>query len=472
MHSESLRELVQFLQGEPSGARAADLPARLAAEPELAERLLEVALEETALREWARARSGAISLEEAALAGEAAQLIRCPTQKRVTWRAWCVALAVALALGVALIAIAPWTSRAAPVIGKVIDLHGEAVVRNEGGESHPVWPGLEIRRGQSLATAGGQSIATLEYLDGTQLTLIGEASLTCSGEEPKHVVLHQGMLGALVTPQPAGKPMSIATPTASVEVLGTEFSLAASPRQTDVAVHQGQVRLTRAADGESIEVTSGRRAVAAEARSGLATAAIPEVSDTWTVDFERGLPDGWAEGLFTATDTPPGAAGAIRAQPVPQKEGTLYGIKTPKAWTTGLFTLCGGSHLHFTYRLDKPDWFQVFLSTRTGSHVGESLRESQSRLGETRPRAAARPKVATYRFKNELLWWPLKPGQWRTASVPLAAFGRVSDFSEQPPAEGELPFELLFSSKENDLSLVIDRIWVTPDGPGTFQVSP
>jgi hypothetical protein len=46
----------------------------------------------------------------------------------------------------------------------------------------------------------------------------------------------------------------------------------------------------------------------------------------------------------------------------------------------------------------------------------------------------------------------------------------VSDFSEQPPGERELPFELLFSSKDNDLSLVIDRIWVTPDGPGTFQV--
>jgi ferric-dicitrate binding protein FerR (iron transport regulator) len=451
MQDKSLQELVAFLQGEPSGARATDLPARLVGEPELAERLLEVALEETTLREWARARSGAISLEEAALASQAAEMIGRPPRKRVAWRTWCAALAVSLTLVVAIIALAPWPSRAAPVMARVTDLQGEAVLQSEGGDSHPAWRGLEIHGGQSLTTVGSQSIAMLEYLDGTQLTLIGAASVTCSGDDPKQVVLHEGMLGASVMPQPAGKPMTIATPTASVEVLGTEFSLAASLRQTDVAVHRGQVRMTRAADGESIEVTTGQRAVAADAPSDFVAAAIPAVSDAWEVDFEQGLPDGWADGRFTASDTPPGMAGAVRAQSVPEKDGVLYGIKTPKAWTTGLFTLGGGSHLHFTYKLDKPDWFQLFLSTRS---TGEG----------------SRPKVATYRFKNERLWWPLTPGQWRTATVPLGSFGRVSDFSEQPPGERELPFELLFSSKENDLSLVIDRIWVTPDGPGTFQV--
>jgi hypothetical protein len=50
-------------------------------------------------------------------------------------------------------------------------------------------------------------------------------------------------------------------------------------------------------------------------------------------------------------------------------------------------------------------------------------------------------------------------GRWKTVSIPLTRFERVSDWSGVPPL-GEVPFQVLLSSKDVDPGLVVDRLWV------------
>jgi len=310
-----------------------------------------------------------------------------------------------------------------------------------------------LRSGDWLTTDDGQSAAAVVFADGTRLALAGETSIGFQREQrdQKRLVVDRGNVAATVAPQPPGQPMLVITANARLEVLGTEFLLDARHDVTELSVTAGRVRLTRIADGASVEVAGGQRLVAATAGGPLATNVTAGPGDTWQEDFELGLPADWTRAELTRDDLPPGSRGAAGVQEVRQRDGVYYHIGTPKEWGQGLFAIHPDTHLHFTYKLAKPDWFQIFLSTR-------SLEPGL-------------PSTATYRFKDERFWWPMKPGEWRTATVPLAAFGRVSDWSEEPPSPEELPFEILFTSKDNNLSLVIDRIWVTRDGPGIFQVS-
>jgi ferric-dicitrate binding protein FerR (iron transport regulator) len=454
MNEPTRDTLIAYLHGERCDAESSELTARLGREPDLAERLMEVAREEATLRCWALDRTAGRELDEA-LAGTppvegAPSSHSRPRRKRRLFGAAIVA-AAGLLFVAALVVLRSGPDPAAPVAA-VEDFRGSVRVLRDGMAIVVAAAGQELRVHDRLTTADEPSAVTVILDDGTRLALAGDTAVVFEQEQPGQwrLVVDQGSIAASVRPQPATRPLLLTTANARLEVLGTSFLVDARQDSTRLSVAEGRVRFTRLSDGASVEVTGGQHALAATDEP-LAASELAGPSDAWEADFEAGLPAAWNRGALTRDDLPAGSRGAVRTLEIRQADGFYYHIGTPKAWNEGLFALHADTHLHFTYRLTRPDWFQVFLSTRS--------------------RDADRPATATYRFKHERLWWPMTPGQWRTATVPLTAFGRVSDWSEEPPGADELPFEILFSSKDNNLSLVIDRIWVTRGGPGEFQNS-
>ena len=69
-------------------------------------------------------------------------------------------------------------------------------------------------------------------------------------------------------PQPPGRPMLVRTPTAELEVVGTEFSLSADAASTSLGVTEGRVRFKRVVDGSEVDVTANGIATASLTASG------------------------------------------------------------------------------------------------------------------------------------------------------------------------------------------------------------
>jgi RNA polymerase sigma factor (sigma-70 family) len=168
----------------------------------------------------------------------------------------------------------------------------------------------------------------------------------------------------------------------------------------------------------------------------------------WEMDFEDGVPGGFPNGRFVKDGLPRGSKGAAGAVECDRgKEGVFYRIATPQRWADGLFAVRADSHLHFTFKMDRPDWVNVFLHVRTKGP----------------PRGA---ESINYLF-NDLRFWPPRRGQWRTVSIPLSKFGRAGGAPGRLSAD-EVPYMVQFSSL-GDRGLVIDRVWVTRGGPGDVR---
>ncbi len=102
--------------------------------------------------------------------------------------------------------------------------------------------------------------AVLAYGDGTRLKLGEDLEMTLAGPAPlarqlafnlpgKATALHQGAVELQVAPQPRNKPMRIETAHAVTTVLGTELVLLERASKSRIEVLQGQVKVTRIADG-------------------------------------------------------------------------------------------------------------------------------------------------------------------------------------------------------------------------------
>ncbi len=282
----------------------------------------------------------------------------------------------------------------------------------------------------------------MAYPDGTRLTLIGSTSVTCGDHRSKSVVVHQGTLAASVKPQPAERPLVLTTPSAHLQVLGTRFQVEALDHRTDLSVTEGRVRLVRIRDQQSVEVPDGKYATVTE-QNTLLVKDIPGLPATWEETFETGLPTGWTQGEWVSQGLPPRSRGAVKAAFEPlDGGGANYIIGSNEAWLRGLFSVQKSSHLHFTFKTEKRGWINVFLVTRTAA--SDDARFSGNYLVEDFPKTGS--------------------GQWETVTIPLDAFKRIHRGSLA--LTEVVPFKLMFVSDGPDRGLVIDRVWVTADGPG------
>jgi len=112
-----------------------------------------------------------------------------------------------------------------------------------------------------VITAAEQAMAVIRYNDeGTSIKLRERSILKLEDNQgAKHLSLNSGAIAASVAHQPEGKPMIIATPTASATVLGTSFSMKSREESTTLEVISGKVRITRETDRNSADVSTGNR---------------------------------------------------------------------------------------------------------------------------------------------------------------------------------------------------------------------
>ena len=450
--------VMQYLDGVLAPDLVARLTAALAVQPRRVALFNDICLQAVLLREYGAGvlqSSPLAARPEAGCEAPDACLAEVPRKQFSRWllgrRRQVAALALFAAVALAVAANLLWRYGRDPVLSLPIatlgQFQGDVGVASGGKTIQTVVPGTGLPHGSTVEARGAHSHVELNYADGTSIVLLGSTSVTLSGDRQKYLFVREGAgtVVANVAPQPRDRPMVLETSVAKAEVLGTRLSLSSAAGETDLSVIEGRVRVTRVTDGASVEVAQGEHVVAGD-QPALVVEDIPAAPDTWSAEFEHGLPQRWLHGRFTAADLPRGSQGAAAATRVEIDGQTYYQIASPLAWVSGLFAIHDDSHLHFTFKMDRPDWINVFFLTRT---LGGSDKATSNHLFNETPR-------------------PSRPGAWRTVAVPLATFQRIS--GDRANTGDQVPFLLWFSAPEPDRGLVIDRVWVTRGGPGRVEV--
>jgi len=122
--------------------------------------------------------------------------------------------------------------------------------------------------GGTLEVLAADSWATLALNEGSTVTLLGCTTLTIAADHGIEIRLGEGRLSATVAKQAGGRPMIVHTPTARLEVLGTQFEIDAEKATTTLRVNEGCVRVTRLADGRVADVQADHQVVVPASRAG------------------------------------------------------------------------------------------------------------------------------------------------------------------------------------------------------------
>jgi hypothetical protein len=151
--------------------------------------------------------------------------------------------------------------RAGAVVATVVSVDGPVLVRRDGVE-RPVVQGLVVYDGEQI-TVPAEASAVLDLPDASRAELGPETSL-CLHHDGAPLELRRGFLAVNVTHRAADRTLSIRTPDARAEVVGTRFALGADASTTHLRVAEGLVHLLRIGDGAAVDVPGGYRAVVAD----------------------------------------------------------------------------------------------------------------------------------------------------------------------------------------------------------------
>jgi len=211
-------------------------------------------------------------------------------------------------------------------VATVANLSGAVQWTGDGGTVEPM-----LRVGQSLAggtleSLSAESWAELRFLDGSTATVFGQSMLTISQRQQKVLHLRRGSLSAHVAPQPAGRPMLIHTPTAKLEVLGTQFTMDAERASTTLRVNEGLVQVTRVADGSVTQVAAEQQVVASANRLDDFQATLQPVAvDSWQSNLPADAHYGdWVSGGASGKGRVRASPLLVKSSPKLQKPNLLY----------------------------------------------------------------------------------------------------------------------------------------------------
>jgi len=366
--------------------------------------------------------------------------VRSSRSKRHWWQA-------SLALVLLLTVVVGWLNWNEPVEeapGQLVRVSGRVGLFRD--KQPPLWIAPDelfsqsppLKRGDRLQT-GRNSAATLELADQTRIQIRPETEVVIRPAPDGGIGVPAGSISAKVTPQNTGQPLIFSLPNAEVMVLGTELELLSSPGQSEVAVLEGKVQVTRLADDSKRAVSAGQFLPVTES-GPLSVVDWPRPADEWSVDFEHGLPAGW-EGQRMTQGLPNQSRGGVRSIPDLQGQQTVQKLQSPLD-PSGLFFWHDDSLLHLTFKIQPPGWFHIYLLART--------------YQESRP-------VLTYCYVD-LSLWQTQPGEWRTVSIPLSEF-RLQNYAQDNPVLGRIPLQISFRGESETDGFMIDRIWVTRGAP-------
>ncbi len=185
-----------------------------------------------------------------------------PRVRLVGWP-WAVTAAAVVVLIAGVYLLGP---NAQPQIATITEMNGALQWTGDGGQVVRDLQSGSSLRGGTLESLSADSWAVLEFHDGSTVTVSGQSMLTISEHQQKDLYLRQGSVSANIMPQRDGKPMLINTPTAKLEVLGTQLDIEVETSSTTLRVNKGRVRVTRLADGSVAEVRANHQVVASASR--------------------------------------------------------------------------------------------------------------------------------------------------------------------------------------------------------------
>lgn len=248
------------------------------------------------LREDAEARAmlRSIAIQAATMGDMASTRVLKPSYqhsklpRRTRWQSWLAAGAMVSAL--AFMAL-PFLNQVSSTVLKVSAVNGDIFYRKEMDKPSTLVKLEDRLQPGTLETEDDGSTATLEFEDGTSITLSGGSELSFAEGPQKRLMLRRGTLSANVKPQPPDRPMLVTTPTAEVRVVGTVFTLSARPDDTLVIVDKGLVKVKRLADGQSADLSANNSLVASiDTQKQLKSGVTPVPILDWSFDFTNTAP--------------------------------------------------------------------------------------------------------------------------------------------------------------------------------------
>jgi ferric-dicitrate binding protein FerR (iron transport regulator) len=308
--------------------------------------------------------------------------------------------------------------------------------------------GLEGRvglRAGTFETAGEGAMAQLRFSDGTRVTLGSSTKVALADDGQKQVRLLAGSLTFEVVPQPTGRPMMVRTPTATLEVLGTVFSVAASDEQTTLRVAEGRVRLRRLTDGDMVEVASRQTVVAAlEQTRSLKTSdgCTPPVS--WRRTFEQPPPAHCKGEWHPASEAEPAFVRAVPCVAGQRADGMSvrhFGV-TARGEGAHLVTLVPDSVVRLRWRTAQPAALRVMLT----------VLKPDGRFGGN--------------FETSLASNSAPPGSdgWRSAALPVSSFRPLVAKHPTPPERGQVCL-VFVTTYEKPAGLEVAELAIEPIQP-------
>ena len=282
--------LVRYLDGNLRQEEEAQVADLLRSDPVARAFLREVAEQAVTVADVERAEQGrrtelAARKDWARVGNETFGRTESPRTRLAKWP---FALAAATAV-VALIAGVLFSrANVQPEIAQITELGGAVQWTGDGGRVVRDLAVGSSLRGGTLESLSADSWGTLEFRDGSTVTVSGQSMLTISERRQKEWHLKHGRLSASVTTQPVGKPMLIYTPMAELEVLGTQFNVDAESSATILAVNEGLVRLKRLTDGKVIEVPAEHQVhTSIDEQNGLTVTSLNSATYSWRSDLAR-----------------------------------------------------------------------------------------------------------------------------------------------------------------------------------------
>jgi hypothetical protein len=271
---ERARDLMhQYLDGRLDPKDMPELNESLRSSRELRHELAEFIVLEVQLREL----------------GERQKLIprACPTgskavlgklQSLLGWRPPSFRWALTLAIGLAAVVLC-WLLAlplgSAPIKARLARVEGR-VTLERAGRQRLAAAGLDLRANDRL-TLDRDAWTIVRYEDqASSFSIRGPADVSFQvSTNARRVVLRRGSLSATIPGAGAPSPIEFATAQAEAVGFGAEFTLAAEGDSTSLHVLAGRVRLRRAEDGATTDVTQGEFALARHGGSLAPTGSEP-----------------------------------------------------------------------------------------------------------------------------------------------------------------------------------------------------
>ena len=420
------RDLLRYAEGSMSDSEMAPFEARLASEPALRKDLRDLAEQAFAIGEHAR---NAEAMSEIA---NRSGIIALPQNRRASWK---IHLPWAAAAALVISAVTFFFTRESPPMAlvEVLEVSGTASwISEDGARTVVLEKGMRLPAG-ALELSSESGLARLRYDDGSTLTFTGFAEAVITKKSGKSLRMKHGQLTANVSPQEAGAAMRIATPTAEVTIVGTQFSLNVEEGKTGLGVFEGMVRMRRLTDGKEQDVPTGFRLTSTlEARAEFVPTALLAVEGAWTSDFTR-MPDiTQGEWMPPGEEHPLGAIAARALVAERKPDGSIithYGIILTSE--PGFVALRDDSILRLKVRVKTAAAMQFMLSTRMPD--------------------------STYTGNFEANPIPLQPGAWQDIEIPISRL-KALKYAYPTIPSGAMAHAFIITTYQEDEGLEIARI--------------